>query len=68
MLYTPGMPTAPDLKPNLNTPGQSPLGGRITRFYTLRVVGILLSLWTYLCTLVMAAVAPQIRCPPWVKA
>jgi hypothetical protein len=47
-----GTPLPPDLQ-------TSPAGGRITRFYTLRVVGILLSLWTYLCTLVMAAVAPH---------
>jgi len=31
----------------------------VTRFYTLPVTGILLSLWAYLCTLVMAAVAPR---------
>ena len=29
------------------------------RFYTLPVTGILLSLWAYLCTLVMAEVAPH---------
>lgn len=32
---------------------------RATRVYTLPVMGILISLWIYLCTLVMAAVAPR---------
>ncbi len=32
---------------------------RPTRIYTLPVLAILLSLWAYLCTLVMAAVAPR---------
>ena len=31
----------------------------MTRFYTTPVIGIICSLWTYLCTLVMAAVAPR---------
>jgi hypothetical protein len=30
-----------------------------TRVYTLPVMAILLSLWAYLCTLIMAAVAPR---------
>jgi hypothetical protein len=30
-----------------------------TRIYTLPVLAILLSLWAYLCTLIMAAVAPR---------
>lgn len=40
-----------------NTP--SGRNAQVTRFYTLPVTGILLSLWTYLVTLVMAAVAPR---------
>jgi hypothetical protein len=32
---------------------------RVNRFYTLPVVAILTSLWAYLCTVVMAAVAPR---------
>lgn len=32
---------------------------KVTRFYSLPVTGILFSLWTYLCTLIMAAMAPH---------
>jgi hypothetical protein len=32
---------------------------KVNRFYSLPVVGILCSLWAYLCTVVMAAVAPR---------
>ena len=40
------------------TPVDRALAG-VNRFYTLPVVGILCSLWAYLCTVVMAAVAPH---------
>src|SRR6202000_1634901 len=40
------------------TPVDRALAG-VNRFYTLPVVGILCSLWAYLCTVVMAAIAPH---------
>jgi hypothetical protein len=51
MLYTRRMDTPP---PDPLAPTYQP-----TRIYTLPVLAILLSLWAYLCTLVMAAVAPH---------
>lgn len=35
-------------------------GGRMTRFYTRPAVGILFSLWTYLCCLFVADMAPRV--------
>jgi hypothetical protein len=45
----------------MNDPARDPLAPtyQATRVYTLPVLAILLSLWVYLCTLVMAAVAPH---------
>ena len=36
-----------------------PALAKVNRFYTLPVVAVLTSLWAYLCTVVMAAVAPR---------
>ncbi|HTV77792.1 MAG TPA: hypothetical protein VMF03_06015 [Steroidobacteraceae bacterium] len=47
-------------------PPQSPgyqMLGRVNKFYSLRVVGILCSLWTYLCALGVAMVAPRYLAP-----
>jgi hypothetical protein len=40
-------------------PAAAPLPTGVARFYSLPVVGIITSLWAYLCTLVMAALAPH---------
>jgi hypothetical protein len=40
-------------------PGPGGVIFKVTHFYTLPVTALLLSLWTYLCTLLMAAVAPR---------
>jgi hypothetical protein len=44
-----------------STPDGEPPGVifKVTHFYTLPVTALLLSLWTYLCTLAVAAVAPR---------
>ena len=52
----------PDPDPGVPPPEGPPAAQRLSgvaRFYTLPVVGIISSLWAYLCTLVMAAVAPR---------
>jgi hypothetical protein len=49
-------PLNPDPNTLLTTVG----GGRITAFYTRPVVGILFGLWTYLCCLYVAIMAPRI--------
>jgi hypothetical protein len=51
--------TDPAPEPDPNALRTTVGGGRITRFYTLPVTGIIGSLWTYLATLVMAALAPR---------
>ena len=51
-------PVSPPLPPSPATPVDRALA-EVNRFYTLPVVGILCSLWAYLCTVVMAAVAPR---------
>jgi hypothetical protein len=48
---------------NLGHPDSPGVTFTITRFYTLPVVAILISLWTYLCTLLIAAVAPRYLAP-----
>jgi hypothetical protein len=58
--------TNPDSVPGATPPLQPGPEARVfgalakaNRFYTLPVVAILSGLWTYLCTVVMAAVAPR---------
>jgi hypothetical protein len=48
------------VNPDPNTLLATVGGGRMTRFYTRPVVGILFGLWTYLCCLYVAALAPRI--------
>lgn len=50
--------TRPPLPPGPQTPVDQALA-KVNRFYSLPVVGILCSLWVYLCTVVMAAAAPH---------
>ena len=51
----------PDSDPGMQPSAAAPSGwiARITHFLTLPASGIVFGLWAYLCTLAMAAVAPQ---------
>jgi hypothetical protein len=51
----------PDSDPGLQPSAGAPAGwiAKITHFLTLPATGIAFGLWAYLCTLVMAAVAPR---------
>ncbi len=62
-------PTNPDSIPGASPPLPEPTNSvdralaKVNRFYSLPVVGILCSLWAYLCTVVMAAIAPRYLAP-----
>ena len=55
----------PDSNPGVQPSASAPAGwiAKITHFLTLPATGIVFGLWTYLCTLGMAAVAPRYLAP-----
>jgi hypothetical protein len=56
------IPGASPPLPGPPTPADRP-HAKLTRFYSLPVIAILGSLWAYLCTVVMAAIAPRYLAP-----